>query len=275
MKRRSHGKKSNRSGDKMLGKSKKMEEGENPSWLLEEAGGGDDNDNDNDDGDDYDAVVDLGDGTTFDRVKKSALQKDPDEQTQLLFPKSNREETRTKRGDVRVRKKCMHLYFDLVSMVTTIVALCMLLSQVLPLVFDRNDEDSDSALGLVQMALRIYMGIFCVGAICAEQEVLVINKIPILHSWMIRGLTYSFLGLIGLEQSVAVNFNEDGSSSGRHASLFIKFSSFALTFMGLLYFVMGLLCMRNIRKNAKKEYDLRLEKEKIRQDIFSDRKSVV
>ena len=118
--------------------------------------------------------------------------------------------------------------------------------------WSRTRGSSDSALELVQMALRIYIGIFCVGAICAEQEVLVINKIPILHSWMIRGLTYSFLGLIGLEQSVAVNFNEDGSSSGRHASLFIK----------------CLLCVRNIRINAKKECNLRLEKRKIRQDIL-------
>eukprot|EP00816_Leptocylindrus_hargravesii_P005922 CAMPEP_0196812618 /NCGR_PEP_ID=MMETSP1362-20130617/29053_1 /TAXON_ID=163516 /ORGANISM="Leptocylindrus danicus, Strain CCMP1856" /LENGTH=252 /DNA_ID=CAMNT_0042188401 /DNA_START=187 /DNA_END=945 /DNA_ORIENTATION=- len=174
--------------------------------------------------------------------------------------------------DVRVRKSCLHLFFDCVSSVTALSALCMGLSQVLPVFFvDEGD------IGPVQMALRVYMTLFCVGVIVAELECLLINRMPLLHSWLVRGIVYSFLGVVGMEESVAVKFdlnNDDDSSVPTtregHASLFIKLSSYAMTALGVLYFLMGCLCMKRLRDNCRTKYNERIRKAEMKHQILQE-----
>ena len=173
--------------------------------------------------------------------------------------------------DIRVRKSCLHIFFDFVGSVTSISALCMVLSQVLPLFFVDECE-----IGPVQMALRVYMTVFCVGVIVAELECLFINSMPLLHNWLVRGIVYSFLGIVGMEESVAVKFdfkNDDNNvttTKEGHASLFIKLSSYAMTAMGALYFLMGCLCMRRLRDNCRMKYNERIRKAEMRHEILQE-----
>lgn len=161
------------------------------------------------------------------------------------------------------------LFFDIVNNVATVTSLCLLLSQVLPIFFM---NDSTTTIGPVQMALRCYMSVFCIGAICAEQEVLMINKVPLLHSWILRGLVYSFLGLVGLEESAAINYKTSGtpSLSFEDASVFILMSSFAMVIVGVLYFLMGIVCLRLMRDNLREKYNAKIEKEIMKREMMNE-----
>jgi len=270
----------------------------NPSWLT--------SDNDNDYEDDENQTTDI---TNNDPVKEAVAA--PDEETPLVSSKPSKgkrssisgwwsnadakaDEIKSKvpkiamttkkpkadapvllhqsQWDVRVRKSCLHLFFDCVSSVTALSALCMGLSQVLPMFFVDEGE-----IGPVQMALRVYMTLFCVGVIVAELECLLINRMPLLHSWLVRGIVYSFLGIVGMEESVAVKFdlnNDDDSSVPTtregHASLFIKLSSYAMTALGVLYFLMGCLCMRRLRDNCRTKYNERIKKAEMKHQILQE-----
>lgn len=161
------------------------------------------------------------------------------------------------------------IFFDVVQNIATIVSLCLLLSQILPIFFM---NDSSTTIGPVQMALRCYMSVFCIGAICAEQEALSINNVPLLKSWILRGLVYSFLGLVGLEESAAINYKTTGtpSLSFEDASVFILMSSFAMVFMGVTYFLMGIMCLGMVRDNLRSKYKSKVEKEIFKREMMKE-----
>ena len=122
------------------------------------------------------------------------------------------------------------------------------------------------------MALRCYMAVFCILVITAEQEIILVNNLPILQNWILRGLIYSFLGIVGLDESEAINYKTDGtpSLSFEHASVFILLSSSAMIAVGILYFLMGILFLQLFRDNLVKKYNEKLAKEIMKQEIINE-----
>uniref|UniRef100_A0A7S1ZNF7 Uncharacterized protein n=1 Tax=Trieres chinensis TaxID=1514140 RepID=A0A7S1ZNF7_TRICV len=146
-----------------------------------------------------------------------------------------------------------HMFFVTVSAVTMLSLASMAISQLL-LFLTQND--------FLPQLLRIYIFIFSSLFVFMELEwpVWLVRNIAGTSNWILRGMIYSFMGLVGMEQSTAVLAKEPFHQL--FVSLFIRISSWALVVMGGIYFVMGVLCMKGLRDKVRDEYREKCEEER-------------
>lgn len=164
------------------------------------------------------------------------------------------------------RRSCCHLIFTFISLVTIIASACLLLTQIVPLLIDA------SQVSILQTALRCYVSIFCLIFIAVEFDIPIrfVRKSEILQNFIFRGFLYTFIGLIGAEESLAFQFEDalkkdgmmpDGVTSYR-ASLFIQISSWLMVGCGTVYLLMGICCLRRIRDRCRDDFKRKMNEYK-------------
>lgn len=144
------------------------------------------------------------------------------------------------------------IIFVLISMIALLACTSMVIAQLLPFFFAK--------IGLLQACLRVYMILFTVVFILAEVEVPYIAKnVSSLQNWVLRGLMYSFIGLIGAEEArsvveyKAVKGKLKTGMNTKMVSVFIEASSWAMVVVGLIYLLMGILRLKRIKDNRRKK----------------------
>lgn len=152
------------------------------------------------------------------------------------------------------RRNLCHMIFVFISLVAVVSSSCMALSQVLTIAVCEVTR--------LQLLLRVYIFVFCLIFILTELEVEVMKNVPTFKNWILRGFVYSFIGVVGVEESYSVSISGTElerpihvTVSGQISSLFILTSSLAIVFVGFVYFIMGILCLRKLRDKLRKEYD--------------------
>ena len=107
------------------------------------------------------------------------------------------------------------------------------------------------------------MTLFCITFVLVEARTpLPFLQTHLLRNLISRGMLYSFLGLVALDQAVAVNAKSamvNGSTPGSlHLSwqaLFMQITAYSLTVMGGIYMVLGILCVGALKSKMEKDLE--------------------
>lgn len=116
-------------------------------------------------------------------------------------------------------------------------------------------EDID----IIGYVLRTYVIVLCLLVVLIEAEwTSLVKNSSILRYWITRGLFYSFVGVIGIQQNDHV-MERDPYQHGRDsASLqFIRVVAWLMVGNGILYFGMGILCLQVYYNRLRRDYDER------------------
>jgi len=110
----------------------------------------------------------------------------------------------------------------------------------------------------IQLLLRAYVVLFSVLFILAELRFDWFLKFaPSLKSWINRGFLYSFVGVIGVEESyasLAEQYPQMPSIKQQFTSVFLKIASYGMIFIGIIYIVNGILCMKPVYERVRARY---------------------
>ena len=156
------------------------------------------------------------------------------------------------------QRSIWHVTFDFIRIVAVVANFMMLAQQLLPLVLLKEKST------LLQNAVRAYMIIFCVSFIVLELRVPLLRRIAMPNSnWILKGFMYSFIGLIGMEQDLALKVEDiaAGTSSLLSpdygtliATLFLTLTTWIMICIGALYTLMGVLCMQGWYESMEKKH---------------------
>lgn len=156
-------------------------------------------------------------------------------------------------NEMHPRRKPLHVFFILISVVAALSALNMMIGQIIGLTF--------GTLGPIQYVLRVYVVLLCVLVILNEMECTKLTRDSfILYWWVTRGPFYAFVGVLGLVEN-DVNGNEN--VKGRDAAIgYIVAVAWIMIGVGCLYFVMGVLCGQFLLNRTRDDYKQRCERAK-------------
>lgn len=160
----------------------------------------------------------------------------------------------------RPRPNACLLVFYAIQLVTIGASLCLLATQLIPIIVDVQD------VGCLRTALRIYVACLCILFALNELQVPLpfLQNNPTFQGYISRGLLYSFVGLIGMEQSYSTRMQDyfKHASSTFHIGwtpLFMQISSWLMVCVGYLYVIMGILCMQSLKTKLEENYKERLD----------------
>jgi multisubunit Na+/H+ antiporter MnhC subunit len=151
-------------------------------------------------------------------------------------------------------RKCLHQIFIFISRITTLSAMLMLISQFLGIYFRQE--------GPIQYVIRIYVMVLCVIVMFNELEFTkMVRESAMLRIWITRGAIYAFIGILGLEEAESSPTTSHKDSAGRDQALtFVMVIAWIMIGLGVLYFVMGVLCLQLVLNRLREEYQERLER---------------
>jgi F0F1-type ATP synthase assembly protein I len=155
--------------------------------------------------------------------------------------------------DLHPSRNWIHRGMIAISTLTGLTAAGMVLGQVLGFLFQVG--------GPIQYFLRFYVVLLCLIVILNECECTkFIRQSGILKHWVSRGLLYAFIGLLGLEQmDTASSRNQD--QRGFEISMeFVGGVAWVMVACGVLYFVMGSLCLHLVLIRLRNDYQERLQR---------------
>jgi len=185
------------------------------------------------------------------------------EEIEIMTSWSNKEtnnEEEEKRADLQQqlynelhpRRKLLHVFFILVSIVSALSALNMAIGQFLGVAF--------AEIGPIQYVMRIYVILLCVLAILTELEwPSFISDSTILSWWVTRGAFYCFIGVLGLEENDVETYDQNGRGA---ALQYIKVVAWLMIGCGILYFFLGVTCMQFLLKRMREDYKQRCDRAK-------------
>lgn len=181
---------------------------------------------------------------------------------------NNKSTTKKKKPDGPQKSIC-HLLFDSVRYLAIIASSMMLLMQLVPLYILKSEST------WLQIAVRSYLAIFCLFFILTESNIPILRDLlsKFAHSnWILRGFLYSFIGLISMEQDLAIKVADIAAGttssvlgptySKLFASLFMDITTWTMISVGILYFVLGLLCMQQWYEKLSKNHDQKVREYK-------------
>lgn len=146
----------------------------------------------------------------------------------------------------------LHKLFIVVSVLTALVAMWMGTGQILGIAVYEN--------GPVDYVLRGYVILLCLIVILVELEwPAFARESAVLHNWVSRGLLYVFIGVIGMQENETAVLKNEEYHSYEVMTDIIKAVAWNMAGCGLLYFVMGLLCLQLLLHRMRKDYQARLE----------------
>ena len=139
------------------------------------------------------------------------------------------------------------------------IAALMAISQALTFPWQLSSEIKVIA----DQVLRVYIFLLSVMFILSEFRVKRFFKlVPSLESWVYRGFLYSFVGLIAVQQSYAsltLEYHEIEGIPQKAMFLTLKVSAYGMFFLGILYMLMGILCLKRLREHLLERYYERVE----------------
>ena len=154
------------------------------------------------------------------------------------------------------RRNCLLALFNFIEGCGVLTSLCLMLTQVMPIILIPVDE-----IGAMSLVLKIYVSIFCLLFIMVECDVPItfLRNASFLQAYFSRGFLYSFLGISCLEEA----YSERVKDMVAHArdqfhvawfSLFMQVSSWMMLALGLSYMVFGLCCLKRFRDMMAEDY---------------------
>ena len=108
--------------------------------------------------------------------------------------------------------------------------------------------------------MRCYVILMCLIIILNELEwTKFIRESAILRIWITRGIFYSFVGVLGLEENDTETTDEQHTQVIGHdqALIFIQIVAYIMVGCGILYFVMGCICLQLVRNRVMTDYEQR------------------
>eukprot|EP00565_Helicotheca_tamesis_P009205 CAMPEP_0185732896 /NCGR_PEP_ID=MMETSP1171-20130828/17863_1 /TAXON_ID=374046 /ORGANISM="Helicotheca tamensis, Strain CCMP826" /LENGTH=318 /DNA_ID=CAMNT_0028402499 /DNA_START=138 /DNA_END=1094 /DNA_ORIENTATION=+ len=163
---------------------------------------------------------------------------------------------------------CLSL-FTVLSIIAVLSNLLFLACQIIPLFYLHYNTEDDLETIILQYVLRIYLAILTLYFILGECEVPLafIQHSQSLQNWMSRGFLYTFLAMLGMQQSSSSSSaaesengaNEDVVTSSwlmQELKLPIMISEWMLFGVGVLYMLLGICCMKRVKdrlRNAHRE----------------------
>lgn len=154
-----------------------------------------------------------------------------------------------------------------------IASFMMFAMQIVPLVILGHEST------WLQIAVRSYLAIFCLSFILTESRIPFLQKIASPHNnWVLRGFFYSFIGLIGMEQDLAVKVEDIAAGTGTSsvlgpdygtlfATLFMSITTWIMIGVGIIYTILGLLCMQGRYERLEKGYREKVKEWKLKKKI--------
>ena len=182
--------------------------------------------------------------------------------TRMNEYKAKLEERRRKMLSGLPRRNCCHGLFIVLNIIAVAACLCMILSEALPLFFIE--------MKLLQIILRCYITFFCLIFIVAELELPLpfVGSSQSLHNFISKGFNFTFVAIVGLEQAQADlveetvkhrNADPMGIEWSWFHALFVEIPAYIMLGTGILYMIMGLLCLRPVRDRCREDYARRME----------------
>jgi hypothetical protein len=154
-------------------------------------------------------------------------------------------------------KDWMLILFNFISYITAASATTVIFSQLM-LIFGNGTSD------IAGTCIRLYGILLGLGVILAEFETTeVVRTFMVIQNWITRGLFYIFVGLLAYDHE---DISLDASSSA-----YVSFSSLSLVFIGILYMVMGVACMKSLRDDKMAKYIQLLSHTEIQKAIANSR----
>lgn len=162
------------------------------------------------------------------------------------------------------RRNCCHGMFIFLNIISILTCLAMIVSKALPL-FLTNDIHEQS---YVQLAIRCYITFFCLIFILAEMEAPIVRTNGNLQNFISKGFNYTFMAAVAMGQ-IEATLATKSMKQVREGPLGIDWEEFLVIFIelppwimggvGLLYMVLGLLCMKAVRDRCREDYQRRME----------------
>jgi hypothetical protein len=141
-------------------------------------------------------------------------------------------------------RRLLHKMIVLLSIITCVAAALMLVGQIMGLFIFRS-------YGPIQYVLHFYVFLLCIMVVLVECELTPIGRQSFIFSyWLTRGLSYSFIGVLGLEE----NDTADWTNPSDLIENFVKIVAWVMIGIGTIYFVLGLFCIQIIYTKERKDY---------------------
>jgi len=224
---------------------------------------------------------DINSATTplLNETKTPTKSYDSDKSTPLLTDSKTNDENQSKKAksikasisdikrsiDFTVKRSVCHWFYIILMLSTVFIALCMGISQILPLF--RTEVHG------LELAVRCYMTLFSLVIVAVELE-LVFHQSTLFNNWIAKGIIYSFLGLVGMEEartvSEDIHLKHPDSQSIYFTLLFISASSWVFVAVGMLYFLLGIFCMKGVRDRIRENYKQKVDETRKQKQKLND-----
>ena len=148
------------------------------------------------------------------------------------------------------KRSCVHRFFRFVKFLAVVSSFMLFVGQCVAIFYGRASR--------VQVVLKLYVMAFCVLIIMNEMEwTRLATESKLLVNWMGRGFSYSFVGLVSVEENdVMVRFI-NVSLAGKTQLMFIESVSYMMVGVGVIYFILGLSCCKSVSDRARLDYTKR------------------
>jgi hypothetical protein len=111
------------------------------------------------------------------------------------------------------------------------------------------------SFGPIQYVLHFYVLLLCIVVVLVECEWTRIGRDSFIFSyWVTRGMTYAFIGVLGLEE----NNTADWTNPSDVIENFVKVVAWLMIGCGGIYLLMGLVCLQLYYNRLRKDYEERL-----------------
>ena len=160
-------------------------------------------------------------------------------------------------SELNPRRSILHRLFIAIRTVTVISAILMAASQFVGIYFQSLDA--------LKSVLRGYMIAFSLIVAFNELEFTsLVRNSAVLRNWISRGFLYTFVGVLGLVEYEADMTSNLSDLSGKNRALrFIRVSAWIMVSVGILYTMMGALCLQLIANRVQEDYKKRVEQAKV------------
>mmetsp|Transcript_3747 Transcript_3747/g.5121 ORF Transcript_3747/g.5121 Transcript_3747/m.5121 type:complete len:223 (-) Transcript_3747:177-845(-) len=155
-------------------------------------------------------------------------------------------------AEMNPSRNLLHKFFIFFSMVTIVTLLLLGAAQFITIYHADLEVEVNV---VVEYVISVYVCTMCALAVFIELEFgSFIIRSKILTFWPSRGLIYVFMGFLTLEQNEISNLKSDRSEA---AQTFVTVISFIIIVIGLLYVIMGLLCLQVVLHKMRENYKAR------------------
>mmetsp|Transcript_2130 Transcript_2130/g.3662 ORF Transcript_2130/g.3662 Transcript_2130/m.3662 type:complete len:360 (+) Transcript_2130:83-1162(+) len=210
--------------------------------------------------------------------------------TTTTTKRSKKKKKQTTTSD-KPKKTIPHFLFDTVRYLAIIASVAMLILQFIPIILlnDKQHNNNNNNITGLQYFVRIYLLLFCTSFILLESRIPLLRKcsFPAHENWILRGFMYTFIGIIGMEQDVAIKVEDIATATGTAnilgpdygtllASLLIGITTWIMVGVGVLYMVLGGMCLQQWYERLEKEYQNKVgewkRKKKREKEILKENK---